>query len=184
MRKGFSANSFSYKKYIRVAWLLVFGLSILFLDFATKAYIFHVFPFYDSCSGVLCGEMPVFRNFLGIDFFIALTINAGAAWGILADFQIILLVIRILVTLGMLIYLFFMNQNRRIEAPLTLIIAGAIGNVVDFFLYGFVVDFLHFNLWGYHFPVFNFADTSITIGVIWLFLSRWLFRSHASFKMD
>lgn len=66
-------------------------------------------------------------------------------------------------------YLFFFNKNRRAEIPLVLIVAGAIGNIVDYFLYGFVIDFFHVILWGYDFPVFNVADISITLGVLWLF---------------
>ncbi len=157
------------RNYARIAWLIILGMAILLLDFLSKAYIFHMLPFIEACRGGMCREILIFRDFLGIDFYIGLTINPGAAWGIFADFQLILLAIRILMILGMLIYLFFINQNRYVTAPLVLIIAGALGNIVDFFLYGFVVDFLHFNFWGYHFPVFNLADTSITIGVVWLF---------------
>ncbi len=157
-------------RYGRVAFLLMLGLGVLFLDFFTKAYVFHVFPFYDSCTGLSCYGVPVFKNFLGIDFSISLAFNRGAAWGVFADFQLILVAVRLVMILGMFFYLFFMNKNRAAEIPLILIIAGATGNIIDFFLYGFVVDFLEFNLWGYHFPVFNIADTCITIGVAWLFL--------------
>ncbi len=163
-------DRFFFRRYLCVAWLTALGLLLLFLDFFTKAYLYHVFPFYDSCTGLRCYAIPVFTNFLGIDFSIGLAFNYGAAWGMFADFQNILLVIRIIVILGMFLYLFFVNKNRAAEIPLILIISGALGNVIDFFLYGFVVDFLQLNLWGYHFPVFNLADTWITIGVVWLFL--------------
>lgn len=143
---------------------------LLFIDFFSKAYVFHLLPFYNSCIGIHCQDIPVFHNFFGIDFLISLALNKGAAWGFFADFQTILIVIRILVIAGMLLYLFFMNHNRRIEIPLVLVISGALGNVIDYFLYGYVVDFLLFNFWSYHFPVFNFADACITIGVVWLFL--------------
>ncbi len=46
----------------------------------------------------------------------------------------------------------------------TLIVAGALGNVVDRLLHGFVVDFLSFYLGGRHFPAFNVADSAITLG--------------------
>lgn len=154
------------RQYNRVAWLIVIGMTILFLDFLSKAYVYYILPVFHISGGAI----PIFYDFFGIDFLIGLAINKGAAWGFFADFQFLLVAIRILVILGMFIYLFFINKNPHVEFPLVLIIAGAFGNIVDFFLYGFVVDFLQFNLWGYHFPVFNFADTSITIGVIWLFL--------------
>jgi signal peptidase II len=158
------------RSYWRVAWLIILGMALLFLDFVTKAYVYHVLPFYDTCVGARCTAIPIFYDFVGIDFLINLAVNKGAAWGVFADFQVVLLIVRILVIFGLFIYLFFLNQNPYADVPLVLIIAGAIGNVIDFFLYGFVIDFLHFNLWGYHFPIFNFADTCITIGVIWLFL--------------
>jgi len=158
------------RRYSYLVFLLILGLSVLLLDFFSKAYVYHLLPFYDSCTGIFCTERPIFRNFLGIDFAIGLAFNRGAAWGMFANFQFILLGARILMILGMFFYLFFVNQKRAAIPPLVLIIAGALGNVVDFFLYGHVIDFLQFNLWGYHFPLFNLADTSITIGVIWLFL--------------
>ncbi|MCC5832702.1 MAG: signal peptidase II [Chlamydiales bacterium] len=140
------------------------------MDFFTKAYIFHVLPFFHSCTGLSCPSLPVF-DFFGIDFSISLVFNTGAAWGFFSDFQFILLSIRLVAILGMFLYLFFINKNRAANIPLVLIISGALGNVIDFFLYGFVVDFLKFDFWGYHFPVFNLADTWITIGVVWLFLA-------------
>ena len=159
-----------FRNYSRVAWLIILGMILLFTDFFSKAYVYHVLPFSGECPGTSCIAIPVFYDFVGVDFLISLAINKGAAWGFFADFQLILLIFRILIILGMFIYLFFLNKNPHITLPLVFIIAGAIGNVVDFFLYGFVIDFLLFNLWGYHFPVFNFADICITIGVIWLLL--------------
>lgn len=158
------------KRYSYVAGLICLGLALLFLDFFSKAYVYYLLPFYDSCTGLHCYEIPVFQDFLGVDFSIGLAFNRGAAWGLFSDFQFFLLGIRILMIVGMLLYLFFVNQNQRANIPLILIVSGATGNVIDFFLYGYVIDFLQFNLWGYDFPVFNLADTSITIGVAWLFL--------------
>lgn len=142
---------------------------ILLLDFISKAYIFHLLPYLKPCVGGSCAEIPIFKNFLGIDFSLSLAFNHGIAWGFFSQLQTFFLVIRILAIIAMLLYLFFINDNPHYQIPLVLIISGAIGNVVDFFLYGFVIDFLHFNLWGYDFPVFNFADSAITIGVAWLF---------------
>lgn len=156
------------KSYARIAWLLLLGMFLLFLDFVTKAYVYHVLPFYDSCLGSSCVDFAVFRDWLGIDFMITLTMNMGAAWGFFSDFQIVLLIVRLIVIGSLFYYLFFVNNQAAQEIPLVLVLAGALGNIVDFFLYGSVVDFLLFNLWGYHFPVFNFADTCITIGVMWL----------------
>lgn len=114
------------------------------------------------------GGIPVFKNFLGIEFSITHQINYGAAWGVLADFQIPLLYLRIILTIALVIYLVFFNKHQSWQIPLSLIIAGALGNIVDNFHFGHVVDMFHFVLWGYDFPVFNLADTSIFIGIVWL----------------
>jgi signal peptidase II len=50
----------------------------------------------------------------------------------------------------------------------SLILGGALGNVIDRFLYGAVVDFLDFHAFGYHWPAFNVADSAITCGAILL----------------
>jgi signal peptidase II len=112
----------------------------------------------------------VFENFLGIEFSIIHATNKGAAWGMLSSFQDYLLIFRFLLITGLIVYVLFFNRNRNWVIPMTLIIAGALGNVVDYFAYGHVVDMLHFVLWGYDFPVFNLADVSIFLGVTSLFL--------------
>jgi signal peptidase II len=54
------------------------------------------------------------------------------------------------------------------------ILGGAIGNVVDRLLHGYVVDFLDFHWRGTHFPAFNVADSAITMGAICLILDELL----------
>ena len=55
---------------------------------------------------------------------------------------------------------------------MTLILGGAIGNVIDRMMHGYVVDFLDFHLAGRHFPAFNLADSAITLGAILLVLDE------------
>lgn len=114
------------------------------------------------------GGIPVFRDFFGIEFSISHTTNRGAAWGMLSSYQSILLGFRIVLVFGLIIYTQFINTVRRYALPLVLIISGAVANIADNFVYGHVVDMLHFVLWGYDFPVFNIADASISIGVAWM----------------
>ncbi len=57
---------------------------------------------------------------------------------------------------------------------LACILGGAIGNVIDRSLYGYVVDFLDFHYANWHFPVFNVADSAITVGAICLILDELL----------
>ena len=57
---------------------------------------------------------------------------------------------------------------------LACILGGAVGNVIDRSLYGYVVDFLDFHYAGWHFPAFNIADSAITIGAVCLILDELL----------
>jgi signal peptidase II len=154
------------KRLAIIALLLVASLFFLFLDFYSKAWAYSFLPL--ASNGLR--EIPVFHDVLGVDFSITLALNRGAAWGMLSSFQDLILVLRLLVIASMLSYLFFFPHDRRREIPLLLIVTGAFGNVLDYFIYGQVVDFLRFNLWGYPFPIFNLADSLITVGVAAFFL--------------
>jgi signal peptidase II len=59
-----------------------------------------------------------------------------------------------------------------------LIATGAIGNILDYFIYGHVVDVFYFVFWGYSFPVFNVADSIIFCGIVVLFLQSFLERRY------
>ena len=116
------------------------------------------------------GGMGVFADFLGISFSLNRIGNTGAAWGILPEHSTLLFVCRLAIILILISYL-LLNRSRN-TFPFWLIATGAIGNVIDYIVYGSVVDFFHFNFWGYSFPIFNFADSYITIGIFILLLSR------------
>lgn len=117
------------------------------------------------------GGIGIFKNFLGIEFSLSHQINHGAAWGILKQYQMPLLYARIALISALLVYVLFLNKNSTLNIPLGLIIGGAIGNVIDYFLYGHVIDMIHFVLWGYDFPVFNVADSAICIGIFWMIIA-------------
>ncbi len=148
------------------------GLFVFFSDLISKYYthinipIRSYYTYRYPYSGI-----GVFKNFFGVEFSIVHATNKGAAWGILSEFQTYLLLFRIFLVVGMIIFLMFYNKQKSWEIPFTLIIVGALGNVLDYFLYGHVVDMLHFVLWGYDFPVFNIADSAIFLGISYLFLT-------------
>lgn len=148
---------------------IALAIIIFLIDFGTKYYVSHFLPQMGPQNMWFpYGGIPVFKNFLGIDFSIVHAINKGAAWGILSQYQHFLLVGRIVLIIAVAIYALFLNKNRSYDLPLALIITGATANVLDYFIYGHVVDMFYFILWGYHYPVFNIADSAICIGVAWL----------------
>jgi signal peptidase II len=118
----------------------------------------------------------------GIDFSIVHATNRGAAWGVLSQWQVPLLYFRLFLVCALAIYLFFINKKKNWRIPLICILVGALGNVVDFFLYGHVIDMFRFVFWGYEYPVFNVADSAICIGVIWLLILSWMEKPAAKKK--
>ncbi len=148
---------------------------ILIVDQITKWLTEHYIPLMiDSPMVYPYGGIGIFRNFLGIEFSITFLTNYGAAWGVLADFHIYLLCLRIILIFCLLAYLLFFNTQPRWVLPIALVMAGAIGNVIDFFTYGYVIDMVHFIFWGYDYPVFNLADSAVFIGVAWIALTALL----------
>jgi signal peptidase II len=145
---------------------LIVGLIVLILDILTKYWVHASIPLINYFHySYPYGGIPISKNFGGIEFSIVHTINSGAAWGMLSEFQFYLLLFRIALIVGIGIFLFFFNQHPLLSIPLSLIAAGAIGNVLDFFIYGHVIDMFHFVFWGYDYPVFNIADSAICIGI-------------------
>jgi signal peptidase II len=68
-----------------------------------------------------------------------------------------------------MIWLIRKNASQRIfSAALSLLLSGAIGNVIDRVAYGAVVDFIDVHYMGWHWPAFNIADSAITVGVVLL----------------
>lgn len=147
------------------------GLFVFIADLITKYVTQSTLPL--MRGGYPYGGIPVFKDFLGIEFSIVHATNRGAAWGMFADYQGSLIILRLFLVAALVAYVLFFNKNSRYTIPLTLITVGALCNILDYFLYGHVIDMFHFVLWGYDFPVFNVADSAICIGVCWLFLVSW-----------
>ncbi|WP_283588305.1 signal peptidase II [Limosilactobacillus viscerum] len=115
-----------------------------------------------SATIALNSSQPVVPNLLAITNLR----NDGAAWSILEGQQWFFTVVT-LIALAVLAYLFYRwRRQPRLLWPLTLILAGAIGNFIDRLQNGYVVDM--FELLFINFPVFNVADLCLTVGVLWL----------------
>jgi signal peptidase II len=104
--------------------------------------------------------------------------NSGAAFSFLAGaggWQRWFFTVIGVVAAGVIIWLLKSHSGQKLFAfAMACILGGAIGNVIDRVLYGYVVDFLDFHWRGWHFPAFNIADSAITIGAICLILDELL----------
>ena len=147
-------------------WLPL-AIAVIVLDQASKAWMVHHFRIYESVH-----VLPVLD--------ITLMFNTGAAFSFLSDasgWQKWLFV-ALALGVGAAILGWLRRLRSRSQAllccALTLILGGALGNVIDRLRIGHVVDFISAH-WGrtYYFPAFNVADSAITIGAILLHLDAW-----------
>lgn len=107
-----------------------------------------------------------------IDNFFRITYvkNTGAAFSIFSNNTILVIIISIVVIGFLLFYIYKNKGNNKLEnVSYAFILGGAISNLIDRLVYGYVIDFLDFEILSYDAPIFNLADTFIVIGVI-LFL--------------
>ncbi|QIH75664.1 lipoprotein signal peptidase [Macrococcoides canis] len=92
--------------------------------------------------------------------------NYGAAWGMLQNQMMFFYIITVIVLIA-LCYFYYKEaaDNLLMQYGLMLIFAGAIGNFIDRLFRGNVVDFIDTKIINYDFPIFNVADSCLTIGV-------------------
>jgi len=133
---------------------------VMLLDQATKAWIISTMRIYDS--------------FVVIEGFFSITHvrNPGAAFGFLAGAPPLFRHIFFLaITVAAIALILHYLRVSRIEEPslvsaLALILAGAVGNLIDRIRFGEVVDFLDVYIGSHHWPAFNVADSAITVGAV------------------
>ncbi len=104
--------------------------------------------------------------------------NSGAAFSFLADaagWQRWFFTALGLMAAGFIIWMLRSHAGQRLFSfAMACILGGAIGNVLDRVLHGYVIDFLDFHTHGMHFPAFNVADSAITVGAACLILDELL----------
>ncbi len=104
-----------------------------------------------------------------------LAFNRGAAFSFLSNsdgWQIWLFSgLAAVVSLWLIYSLIFENLDRLTRIGYASVLGGALGNLYDRLIHGYVIDFIHWHYQQYHWPVFNIADTAITIGVVAVILS-------------
>ncbi len=149
----------------RYRLLTIVSLSILLLDQATKLYIDSAFRLHESVT--------VLENF----FHITYVRNKGAAFGIFADsaFRIPFFITISIIAVGGLLWYYrkLTPEQKWLQYGVSLILSGAVGNLIDRVRFGEVIDFLDVHWYRHHWPAFNVADSAITIGVAILIIDMW-----------
>ena len=139
--------------------IFLFSLIFVVLDFVVKIIINNNIALYDSIN--------IIPNFFSITY----VRNTGAAFSIMENNRVLFIIIAIIALILIYKYL-IMNKviDRYLMISYSMLVGGIIGNMIDRVIYGYVIDYLSFNIFGYNFPIFNLADTFIVISIIMLLL--------------
>ncbi len=147
MRKEITRSQFD------IFLAIITTFSIVFVDRVTKLFFSDLLSYGES--------LPVIRNVLRM----TLVHNTGIAFGFFKDQGIVFIVIPIIAIFLLAFNIYYYRKNNEdlswvYIVAFSFILGGAIGNLVDRIVYGYVIDFIDFRIW----PVFNIADSAITIG--------------------
>lgn len=155
---------------------LVVSLIVVLADQATKIWILNNLALYEDINILPIFDITYVRNY-------------GAAFSFLSDaggwqrwfFTGIAIIISIVLTF----WLAKTPMNQKLLLwSYSLILGGAIGNVADRMMYGYVVDFIHFYYDNWHFPAFNIADIAISCGAALLIFEAVLEAKNAKAAND
>ncbi|PPR50090.1 MAG: Lipoprotein signal peptidase, partial [Alphaproteobacteria bacterium MarineAlpha5_Bin5] len=138
---------------------IIIFLILVSIDIISKRIVFNFIDLY---------------NFIPIFFFLDLTHihNFGVSFGFLSGYvSSWLLVIIGLFVVAFIYYLMVSSKDLLEQWGLFVIISGALANILDRMINGYVIDFIYFNFNNYYWPAFNFADICITIGIIMIIIN-------------
>ena len=133
--------------------IFIISIFLIILDFISKLLIINF----------LKVDLFLIPNFLYLTF----VTNTGTFWGLFSNINIFFMILSIIV-LSLLIYIITVKTtlNKLNIILYSLVISGIIGNLIDRIIRGYVVDFIGIKIFNYNFPIFNFADIYIVIGVL------------------
>jgi signal peptidase II len=143
----------------KIKLVLSLVVVIVALDQATKLIVDRTLSLHES--------IPIIEGFFNLTYIR----NTGAAFGIFAGshaaFRQPFLILFSILAIGFILVMLrrLPEGERSLLVALSFILGGAVGNLIDRFLYGEVIDFLDFYWSRFHWPAFNLADSFITVGV-------------------
>jgi signal peptidase II len=155
------------KSKINIKWGAVLGVvAIVVADYLSKAWIVSSFAYLQTVT-----LLPILQ--------ITHVYNYGAAFSFLGDQsgwqRWFFVMISLLASIFLSVWIYRTpTQKKWLLAALALILGGAIGNLIDRLMLGYVIDFISVHYEHYYFPAFNVADSAITVGAIMLFSDMWL----------
>ena len=128
-------------------------------DLLTKNLVFNYIDLYDFIPILFFLELTHIHNF-GVSF--------GLLSGIVAPWILILIG---LLVVGFITYLMFNSKDLLEKWGLFIIISGAISNIIDRIINGYVIDFIYLHISNFYWPAFNFADIYISIGILMVIIN-------------
>lgn len=135
----------------------LFAVLVLALDQITKTVAVSAF------AGKVIEVLPFFN--------LVLVWNRGISFGLFNEhsaYGAYLLIALALVIVAFFIAWLRKTDHKPVQIAICVVIAGALGNVIDRLIYGAVVDFLDFHAFGYHWPAFNIADSAVVLGIAFI----------------
>lgn len=137
--------------------VIIYSFIIVIVDLISKLVIDKLLKINETIS--------IINNF----FSITKVFNRGASFSMFIGYRLLFILIGIITIVVLFKYLNNFKMNIRNIIAFSLLIGGIIGNLIDRVIYGYVIDFLDFNIFGFDAPIFNIADTCICIGAFLLF---------------
>ena len=137
--------------------VIIYSFIIVIVDLISKLVIDKLLKINETIS--------IINNF----FSITKVFNRGASFSMFIGYRLLFILIGIITIVVLFKYLNNFKMNNRNIFAFSLLIGGIIGNLIDRVIYGYVIDFLDFNIFGFDAPIFNIADTCICFGAFLLF---------------
>ncbi len=152
---------------------------VVIKQFLSKIILNKIFIFLLLLLSDLITKYIVFNHidlfqFIKITSFLDITHihNFGVSFGLFAGIipSLVLIIVGLLVVF-FIIFLYLNSKDKLERWGLFIIICGAIGNIIDRLINGYVIDFIYFHFNQYYWPAFNFADIYISIGIMMIILN-------------
>jgi len=147
-----------FHEFINLRTILLFVILISF-DLVTKYIVYAYIDLYQFIKITPFFDITHIHNF-GVSF--------GLFSGTISPLYLIIIG---LLVVSFIIYLLVNAQDKLEQWGLLIIICGALANIIDRFINGYVIDFIYLHINQYYWPAFNFADIYISIGIIMILLN-------------